>query len=242
MRHFLLTRSVYGPTWSLDANRRRLSLLEGVTARSVAGQEGPWTWIVLTGVDDPLRRDREEVIRSACPGAIILPFAGPADIRAIDKAGIAFEGYRAPWAEAIGDRDDRVLMTRLDDDDAFAPDAFARLHRAAAAAPPRRIAFIFPEGIRVWKGRFDRVRHESNAMATLMTPPGDHLTVYGYGHTKVRDVATVRFIDDRPGWLWVRHGDTISAWKRASHPLTPRIKANFPVNWSAIERAWAAEA
>ena len=36
MRHCVLTRSAYGPEWTLEANRRRLALTRAVTAKLMA--------------------------------------------------------------------------------------------------------------------------------------------------------------------------------------------------------------
>jgi hypothetical protein len=38
VKHFVLTRSAYGPEWSVEANRRRLEITRAVTAASLAAQ------------------------------------------------------------------------------------------------------------------------------------------------------------------------------------------------------------
>lgn len=223
MRHIVLIRSAYGPGWTLEANRRRLALTAGVTMRSLRAQTTrQFSLIVLLHRQDPLLAERKAIYAGAqfiYTDAIASP------------ALVAFTGYRAAWAEAIGPRDEFVAMTRLDDDDAFAPWAMERVESEAGRARQRTI-LVFPLGIRVWQGGYSLVRHTTNAMHTLVTPPEDTATVYDYGHRKLRRFANVRNIDNRPAWLWSRHEDTISGWRLSSYPLTPYVRGLFPVDWS----------
>ncbi len=150
---------------------------------------------------------------------------------------IAAAAYRAPWREVIGDRSDRVLMTRLDDDDGLAPDALAR-YQAASRPITKRTILMLPKGVRVWRGLYADVRHPRNAMHTLVTPPGDDTCVYDYGHAKCDRAAPIVTVDERWGWLWVRHRDTISGYKRAERPISSAVRATFPVDWKALRIAW----
>lgn len=226
MRHLLLTRSAYGPSWDIEANRRRLALTEGVSVRSMRAQTSQdWRWVVLLNRHDPLLEERQRVFASR--GAWFLYVED--DIA--NHANMAYLAYRAPWAEAIGHRDDTVVMTRLDDDDAFAPWAMERLQEVAERIPKRAV-LMFPNGIRVWEGRVTPVRHFSNAMQTLVTPPGDDATVYDYGHRDAKKFAPVKLIDSRIAWLWSRHRDTISGWRTAQEPLTDTYRGMFPIDWT----------
>lgn len=228
LRHVILTRSAYGPSWTLEANRRRLAMTEGVTIASLRSQTSrAWEWIVLIHRADPLRAQRERAFgqlgaRFIYTGTEASPIAS------------AFDAYRAPWAEAIGDRSQKVAMTRLDDDDGFVPWAMERVETTADLTP-RRTALMFPLGIRVWQGAFTLVRHGSNAMHTLVTMPGDSMTVYDYGHRDVRKTVPVKVIDRRIAWLWSRHADTISGWRVAERPLVPQIRSMFPIDWSLFD-------
>ena len=225
MRHLILTRSAYGPGWSLEANRRRLDMTCAVTVRSLASQTSrDFRWLVLLHPADPLLRERMAAYGSIGAEFLYLDASGT-------SAEVAWQAYRAGWADAIGTREDTVAMTRLDDDDAFAPWAMARVQERTTKID-RRTALMFPIGVRVWAGRYTLVRHSSNAMHTLVTPPGDTLTVYDYGHRDVRKHMPVRSVDPRPAWLWSRHLDTISGWRIAERPLTPQIRAMFNVDWS----------
>ena len=73
MKHMLLTRSAYPPSYPLAANRRRLELLRHVTVPSLKAQtERRWTWIVLMDPADPLNAKRKAVLEGAgVPLAIV---------------------------------------------------------------------------------------------------------------------------------------------------------------------------
>lgn len=250
MRHYVLTRAAYGPLWTPEENRRRLELMSRVTARSLAAQTvQDFTWIVAVGQDDPLREEREALVGAIGQGSRVIRFdtenadrRAPWDKRAPNprtdsRERVAYEAYRAGWAKAIGlPTWSLTLQTRIDDDDAFAPDALERMRYAAKTmGGARRSAFILPVGVRVWQGRYSVVRHNTNAMASLRTHGGDALTIYDFGHMKVKEHAQVNLLGEAPGWLWVRHQDTLSGHKQASLALTDSIRRMFPIDWSVLE-------
>lgn len=224
MRHVVLTRSAYGPSWDLEANRRRLAMTQAVTIPSLASQDAAFRWIVLLHPSDPLLPERMAAYGSIGADFLFHDATGT-------SAEVAASAYRAAWTEAIGPRNDTVAMTRLDDDDGFAPWALGKI-QASASKASKRVALMLPLGVRVWDGGYTLVRHDSNAMQTLVTPPGDTMTVYDYLHRFVRRFVPVRIIDDRPAWVWSRHPDTISGWRMAGHALTPEIQAMFAIDWS----------
>lgn len=226
MRHVLLTRSAYGPAWDLEANRRRLEMSRGVTIRSLRSQDAPCEWLVLLHRGDQLLGERQAAFAQAGAKFLYLDEGVTGT-----PQSVAWLAYGADWAGAIGSRDDIVAMTRLDDDDAFAPWVVGRIQRAVVNIK-RRTILMLPMGIRAWAGGYDLVRHETNAMHTLVTLPGDTATVYDYGHRDCRKVGPVRMIDYRPAWLWGRHQDTISGWRMAARPITPDIREMFDVDWS----------
>lgn len=245
--HYVLTRSSYGLGWDLEANERRLRIFAGVTARLMARQtERRWTWILLTDLDDPLRAERIATALLAGVPVRVLNWRAadvelapaPWDPKAAAtgiRDQVAATAYRAPWNDAIGARPNRTLLTRLDDDDGFAPTALARIRAAAAgrhgSLDRLRTVWILPNGIRVWDGREAIVRHPSNAMSTLDTPAGDVATVYDYGHHVAAAFAPVKFVDDRIGWLWTRHPDTLSGIRKADAPITRTTRRLFPIDW-----------
>jgi len=232
MRHYVLTRSAYGLAWDIDANRRRLAVTAGVTVAGMAAQTNrDWQWLVALDRCDPLRAERRAVFESAGVPVSFLDVESGSD-----RSHAAFEAYKADWNSLIGERSESVAMTRLDDDDALAPWALARVAEKAAKLRVRS-ALVLPRGIRVYDGRCTIVRHDSNAMQTLVTPRGDTLHVYAYPHREVRKVAEVRTIDPRIAWLWSRHADTISGWHTADSPIRDSFRAMFPIDWSIFGQA-----
>jgi hypothetical protein len=224
-----MTRSSYGPEWDLAANRRRLKITEAVTARLMAQQTVNWTWIVLLDARDPLLADRIRLYERSAPSFHPIIADGPVSTKQL-------AADRMPNWRATVPSTSSTLMTRLDDDDGFAPDALGRIQRAAKGES-RRI-YLFPSGVRVWAGWQQAVRHEANAMQTLLTPPGDTLSVYDYTHTE--PIAPVEFIDG-VGWLWVRHRDTISGemLRATDSPITDALRCHFPIDWDLLTEVWA---
>lgn len=272
MNHYLLTRSAYGPEWSREANERRFAITDGVTINAMANQTvSDWTWIVLLDPRDEmleLRRARYLAVQQV--GIRVVPLlwftpdvaAAPWDrnaARTTPAQQAAATAYRAPWREdGRIPVDQPALMTRIDDDDAFVPDALERIQRAAALVPEgdRRI-LVQPRGFRVSNGKYVRVVHPSNAMHSLVTPTGDRLCIYDYGHTLVaaggyRDEllgeapadppvvsgyaspAPVTKVDDQAAWLWVRHVDAISRDLAGVRPISKQLRAMFPIDWSLL--------
>lgn len=225
-----MTRSAYGPAWDDEANARRLAMTVGVTVASMRAQTSrDWSWIVALDAADPLRAERRAAFESAGVPVRVLEVRS----ETTDRTAAAWQAYRADWGGLIGRRDEVVAMTRLDDDDALAPWV---LERVQAVAPKliRRTALVCPRGVRVWDGRLSIVRHDSNAMQTLVTQAGDDLHVYGYKHREVRRVADLRRIDERFAWVWSRHPDTISGWRMADLPLerAAALRRMFPIDWA----------
>jgi Putative rhamnosyl transferase len=247
MRHYVLTRSSFGPAWDLAANRRRFAITKAVTARLLGLQTVmDWTWVVALDQRDPLLSERLRLYRDSVPSFV--PIVRLPDDRqrrhsAIrSRQRIAAADYEIDWLQAISPNG-KILTTRIDDDDGFAPDALARI-QAVAAGIETRAALMLPVGVHLWAGRYAMVRHERNAMHTLLAPIGDDRHVYTYGHMAVATFAPVVIIDDEPGWLWTRHRDTISnarnprSWGGVPKPITPALRALFPIDWSALDTAW----
>lgn len=244
LRHHVLTRAVYDPAmWSDVENERRLRLFEGITARSLSHQScHDFEWIVQVHPADPLLRERERIVSNV--GGWTLPTGGrpPSnELTALgegrgtgqrlarEKQAIAAYGG---WREAVEPGRGKVLTTRIDDDDAFFPDAVAMIQDASSILR-RSTVLVFPRGIRVFDGRYDVVWHETNAWQTYVAC-GEATTVYDYPHRRARRQAPVQFISGKPAWLWVRHGDALSGHRAAAQPITPSIQAMFPVDWSLL--------
>ncbi len=238
MRHYLLTRSAYGPDVSLELNRYRLGLLRGVTSRSLASQTfRDVTWLVLIDPADPLLQEREDVLWASG-----LPFltAPAGKIERQDRRDRPW----GPWSDHI-DWSDATLTTRIDDDDAFAPWALAKFHGHAAkwaeGRRARRTIFSLPLGLRVSAGRVSVRRDGLNQFTSLYAPRGDRVCIMDMNHTNQRRLAMIIEISKAPGWLWLRHDGARSAQSRASlrdkhlmEEISPAIRECFSVDWELI--------
>lgn len=210
MRHYVLTRSAYPPTYPLAANRRRLALLRRVTARSLKAQTTrDWTWVLAVHGDDPLRAEREAIAASV--GVPVIMSVRPG----------------RGWADVIP-TDAGALTTRLDDDDALARDALERIARAAQG---ERMALTMPHGYRYSRARCERVSQRANMFISLASPEVPPRIVMEATHGGIGRLAPLHVVDRAPGWLWVRHRDARSGVREARGSLDPAIMRAFAVDW-----------
>jgi hypothetical protein len=238
VRHYLLTRSAYGPDVPIEVNRYRLELTRGITSRSLASQTyQDVTWLVLTDHADPLKEERESVLWESG-----LPFL-TADAGSIERTARTDRPW-GPWSDHI-DWSEPTLTTRIDDDDAFAPWALSafRDHAERYAVRHRRIRRIFtlPIGFRVSGGKVNPRRDRANQFTTMYAPRGDRKCVMDINHTGQRKLAHMVDISTAPGWLWLRHDGARSAMSRASNldkhlmeDISPEVRECFDVDWELI--------
>lgn len=212
MRHYILTASSRGLDYPIEANRRRIAITRGVTARSLRTQNTPFTWLVYVNADDPLLEERLDAFRSA--GQPVVPMTGGDPVPYID------------WTEP-------VLTTRIDDDDAFARDALLRITGCAGTLTERTVLML-PVGYRVNGLRQIPVINRKNAWSSLWAPTGDRTHIRMRQHRRTWELAPVRIVDDRPAFLWVRHPDTQTPFRSARDPITARVRQLFDVDWDLI--------
>ena len=142
-----------------------------------------------------------------------------------------------PWetaARPLAVGQDRILTTRLDDDDALTVDALARVHRAVAATAPQLRVWMQPRGYRYHRGRVQPMNHRANMFATLESLPDPLHIVMEVKHNDLSSLARVTYIDEQPAWLWVRHGDARSGSREARFPATPGIRRLFGIDWAFL--------
>lgn len=191
-----------------------------------------FTWVVAVDRHDPTLEERMSLFRSS--GVKVEFLMCGTGTRNRDQA--AAELYNLPWGQATGPHDEVTLTTRLDDDDGITPDFLQRLSdRATKAEVDGRGCWMFPHGYRVWGRHQTAVEHNTNAWATMQTPPGDRTHCYTFRHRVVKRHVKVRVVDRQPAWLWVRHDDTLSGWKQAAQPVDDSLRALFPVDWPYVE-------
>lgn len=238
LRHFVLTRAVYSPDlWTEAANQRRLHIFKAVTVSSLRAQVSrDWSWVVMLHPSDPFYAERKRLILSASPKAIILNFNNakiPAAKIPATRDVLALRAYTG-WRDALRSSEGNLLTTRIDDDDAFTSRALLRIRKAAETRRDQRTAWIIPNGYRLWRGRYAAIRHETNAWASICTPAKDPFVIYDVRHRNIARAAPVRFVDELPGWLWIRHEDTLSNEKAAGTPVDQKLRDLYAVKWSAL--------
>lgn len=239
MNHYVLTRAVYDPElWTEEANLRRLELMRHVTARSLMGNArdgAPFDWVVQVHPADPFRAHRRRIVEQVGGWVVDFPnLPATAEMEALargrrggDREVLAVQAYRA-WQSALPPG--LKLTTRIDDDDAFAYGALAKI-QAVAWPLTKPTAIVQPVGIRILGGRYDVVRHASNAWQSLVS---ETATVYDHPHRRVAREYPVKLAGQQLSWLWVRHRDTLSGQFAAATPLTPDVMDLFPVDWSVL--------
>ena len=242
MRHYILTRSAYSPTMRLRDNQRRVDFLRGITAASLRAQTTrDLTWLVLIDPADPLLAERRAAVESAGLPCII-ESAGK-----MEREGIHDRPW-GPWSEYIT-WDGVTLTTRLDDDDALAPYALARVQRAAAAVPTESVVWTLPVGYRIVGRHAFHIRWPLAQFGTLQAPSGRRATIFDVSHQLAGNLAPLQAATNDPAWLWVRHRHTRSRLnvgrqtmlngrtEGRAKSVTPELRAIFPVDWPLIERA-----
>jgi hypothetical protein len=241
MRHYILTRSAFGPGTPPAANRRRLALLEGVTVPSLRAQTNrDVTWIVLVDPRDVLVKARIAAIESAGLPCIIRPAGN------MLRRGGADRPQTPRWAANIDWTDGPILTTRLDDDDAFVPETLAWIRLAAASVPPTsRIVWTLPAGWRVAGRLVERVTYPVPMFCTLQVPVDRKRQVINdVSHLSAAKLAPMHVATDEPAWLWVRHDLTrshqnmrpgFSIGGLGMEEPTRELKARFPIDWDLVE-------
>ncbi len=238
VRHYLLTRSAYGPGIAIERNRRRLDLTRAICARSIMAQTNrDVTWLVLIDPEDAFLEERKEVFRSS---GLDVMFQPAGDIVRDD----VHDKPQGPWRDYL-DWSGVTLTTRIDDDDAFAPwvlqvyrdkaDGWARRHR------PRPVVFVLPEGWRYAHGKVNRRSDRVSQFGSFFSPLGHRKTIMDMNHTGVRRLAPLVNASTEPAWLWVRHDATRSTHSRASTrdldkmtDISDALRDVFPIDWSIL--------
>lgn len=239
MRHYLLTRSAYGPDVPLDVNRRRLELLRGITVRSLASQTTrDVTWLVMVDHDDPYLASRMDAFGESGLPVIYAPAGRLVRDHRFDRPWAAWSKYLV--------RDGPTLTTRIDDDDAFAPWTLERFRQrseqwALTLRGRRRVVWTMPHGVRVNGGRYNLREDWKNQFTSLYAPLNDTTTVMDINHTSVNKLARLRAIETPPAWLWNRHELARSSHSGATMkdiddmiPVDAAVRSAFDIDWALV--------
>lgn len=240
MRHYVLTRCAYAPSYPLADNRRRLEIMKATVVPSLRSQTTrDLTWLVLVDPEDPLLEERREVIASAGLPAIVEP-AGQ-----LVREGIHDKPF-APWARYI-DFSSQTLTTRLDDDDGLATYALERVQEAAHGCR-ESVVWTLPVGYRVVGYRAFRIEWPLAQFGTLAVPPRVKRTVFDASHQQVGHLGPLVPATTDPAWLWIRHRLTRSRVQVGRQTMlngrtegrglriTPAVSDPFAIDWQMVVR------
>ncbi len=243
MRHLLFTQSVYDAAVPLPLNRRRLAITAATAVASVRHQAID-EWVVAVRTEDPLGPERRATFEASGLPVTFAEFdldlpVDPLFLEgAEERAEVLSTGpLTAQWLEVFYRStalfapyvpDGPALISRLDDDDAYAIDAAARL-QAAASGSPAGTAWVFDVGAILTERNIHYLYHPTNGTATYRTDrPGD-LHPFATVHLRVAEFMDLRCVDDSPGWLWVRHGDNLTVHAK------PRDAGSDLYDWFSVD-------
>lgn len=239
--HFILTRSAYqlgrpAQLWTpaiIDERylQYRLGLLRQFCAASLAAQtRQEFSWVVRVDASCPLLDERRQVFESL-PMPVLPIVAGATSADASDTASTGDRTWREVIDRHLPEGTTHVLTTRLDDDDALAPDFVARLRRAVEPTPAP-VVYTFPVGyslgLHSQGSRYSRWRKVNNQFVSLLSPIRPLTLVVDRKHGDVGQLGPWKVVDEDPAHLWVRHPRTKSRGGR--------FRSQWPV--ARLVREW----
>lgn len=178
---------------------RRFDLFEAYCLPSIASQtQRDFSWLIYFDEQTPTEfRDRISALREIFDFEPI--FVGP------------FEAGTA--VREIGDRliagTDRLITTRLDNDDAVAKTYLEQVRKEAELSSDNTI-INFSNGVAICDGRAYSAVDESNPFASMVEPVGNFETIWAAPHTELARRYNVRQLDTAPTWLQVVHGENVT--------------------------------
>lgn len=178
---------------------RRFTLFEQFCLPSVAAQTvRTFRWIIYFDAQTPQPfRDRIEAAQRVFP--FIAHF----------REALPLDDVRADVRALLGPDQNRVLTTRLDNDDALACNFVARLHKACDFQISGT-ALNFPHGFAWRDGWVYAAQDESGPFASALESRADFQTIWVRPHALLREAFRLVQLDDAPAWVQVIHGDNVT--------------------------------
>ena len=245
MRHILISLSMYGPEMPVEWNELRLEMIESTSAPSIRYQTTrDFEWLVTLHPDDPLLARRIAAFESGGVGCRFVYLDPASPTRLGEPEGRVNPGLAASTVEnwwevswridqllspVLSELHEPMLLTRFDDDDAFATDALQRVEAAAAGnRDPNPVVWMLPQGLLVWytpptPTEIQPFRHPLNGFSSFQVPPGSRIHPFSYGHNKVADHLPVRVVDEEIAWAEFRHHDNMSRFSRKHARASGRL-------------------
>jgi len=237
--HFVLTRFNL-PTGGVEARIRagnawlthRWELFERYSVPSMLGQtQHDHTWVVYFDPESPAWLF--EAVAGYAERGVFVP---------IYRDEVTTEALVSDLEAITGTRSTMLLTTNLDNDDALANDALARL-RSAVDSTERHALFMVNGLIKGPSGVYAR-RDPDNAFCSVAEPWERARTCWDEWHLMLgRSMPVVR-LPGAPGWLQVVHGENVSNRVRGRLVDPRRESTPFPgllddVPSPGVGRRWA---
>lgn len=173
----------------------RFDLFEQFCLSSVSRQQdAEFRWLIYFDERTP-----EAFRERALAAARHFPALEPRFVRNFDLAAVAGE-----LRERMPSGCNRLITTRLDNDDAIRGDFMASVQRAAQGETSAVINF--PVGYSHHDGRLYLDRQRSNPFTSLVESPATARTIFAIDHRYLGEVAPVRQHHIGPAWMQVIHG------------------------------------
>lgn len=180
--------------------RRRLGLFLRYTVPSVVAQaEPPERWIVLCGPSP-------EWLVSSLTELHDAPFL---------RVRVCAEPFAPELVASLVDAEvppdvERVITTRLDNDDAIARSYLAAVRAAAAERQTARSFINFPRGLQLRSGRVYRRWDVANAFASAVEPRDELRTVFLDEHQHLGEHGPVVQVAKPDLWIQIIHSENLA--------------------------------
>lgn len=202
--------------------RQRVSLFDTVCLPSVVKQtSNNFQWLVYFDPESP-EWFMEWIQQHESRGTF----------RAVFRTSISNRELVFDLQAVTGCRNDMLMTTNLDNDDALAADFVERLQNAVKSSS--RTAIYFQNGSIIHSQRFYLRRDRYNAFCTVVEPWIDPVTAWADWHNRLALRMPTVIISGLPAWLQVVHGSNVSnaVHGRLAHPrsfetLFPHILPAF---------------
>ena len=194
----------------------RFDLFERFCLSSVKAQQGAeFRWLIYFDERTP-----EPFRERALAAARLFPSLEPRFVRAFELPVVA-EELRARMPPGCN----RLITSRLDNDDAIRGDFMASVQRAAGGETSAVINF--PVGFSFVEGRLYLDRQRSNPFTSLIEKPETARTIFAIDHRYLGDVAPVRQHHIGPAWMQVIHGRNLCNQVRGIRTGSRGVAARF---------------
>jgi hypothetical protein len=211
--HYMLIQSAYTDA---GLSARRLEITKHSCLPSLRYQAlKPIVHVVVNPVD-PLLSERRAVFESS-----------GCEVEFIDRD--TWRLYGEDWELPAVHK----VVSRMDDDDVIAAEFCQSTNDAA---PDTEAALVWPSGYVFWRSAAFSLRHPGNQFVSLATADHDPHEV---GHWKFCQQWPTRVVSDKPGWIWIRHGDAVTSTigKYRQRRVNRIDSQRIPINLRAIDRA-----